>query len=76
MPESPASPAPRQVEVLGRSVNVRKGDSTKNPVLFIAHKGEVYPLLGTAPTGWYEIETKEGRGYISNGTAYTRLLLR
>lgn len=76
MPESPASPAPRQVEVLGRSVNVRKGDSTKSPVLFIAHKGEMYPLLGMAPTGWYEIETKEGRGYISNGTAYTRLLLR
>lgn len=63
-----------KVEVVGKSVNVRNADSTKGKILFTAHRGDEFPYIATAPSGWYEIETKKGVGYITNKTRYTRLI--
>ena len=74
-PEPQPTPEPqRQVEVLGKSVNVRAGDSKRSPILFTAHRGDRFPLLLTAPSGWYEIETERGAGFITNLPRYTRLV--
>ena len=64
----------QEVEVIGRSVNVRNADSKKGGILFTAHRGDKFPFIGTAPSGWYQIETKKGTGYITNLPRYTRLV--
>ena len=75
-----AEPAPEPdpgfgtVKVIGKSVNVRDKDSTKGKILFTAHRGDKFPFVGTAPSGWYQIETKKGTGYITNLPRYTRLV--
>jgi cell wall-associated NlpC family hydrolase len=66
-------PTGAAVEVVGGSVNVRNADSKKGRILFTAHKGDTFPYLGTAPSGWYNIDTKKGPGYITNLPRYTRL---
>ena len=70
----PDPPTGKTVEVIGKSVNVRNADSTKGKILFTAHHGDEFPYIATAPSGWYEIETKKGVGYITNKTRYTRLI--
>ena len=71
----PAPPAPgKQVEVLGKSVNVRTSDSTKGKILFTAHKGDQFPYVATAPSGWYEVQTRKGEGFITNLPQYTTLV--
>ena len=75
--EPPAPPAPepeRFVEVLGKSVNVRTSDSKKGRVLFVAHKGDRLPFVTVAPSGWYEVLTSKGTGFITNLPRYTRLV--
>ena len=73
---NPPQPVPvgKQVEVIGGSVNVRTADSTKGKILFTAHRGDRFPFIGTAPSGWYEIETKKGPGYITNLPRYTKVI--
>ncbi len=76
-PDPQPTPAPgpkQQVEVLGGSVNVRASDSKKGRILFTAHRGDRFPFLATAPSGWYEIDTKKGPGFITNLARYTRLI--
>lgn len=74
-PQPEPAPAPeRFVEVLGRSVNVRTADSKKGRILFTAHRGDRFPFLNTAPSGWYEIDTKKGPGFITNLARYTKLI--
>lgn len=70
----PEPPTGKTVKVVGKSVNVRTADSTKGKILFTAHHGDEFPYIATAPSGWYEIETKKGVGYITNKTRYTRLI--
>lgn len=70
-PEPTPEPTTQNVIVKGKSVNVRKGDSTKNKILFTAHKGDEFPLIDIAPSGWYHIDTKKGEGYITNLPRYT-----
>ena len=71
----PEPPAPeRFVEVLGGSVNVRDADSKRGRILFTAHRGDRFPFLCTAPSGWYEIDTKKGPGFITNLARYTKLI--
>ena len=74
-PQPEPAPAPeQQVEVLGQSVWVRKGDSTKGKKLFVAHRGDRFPFLAVAPSGWYEIDTKKGPGFITSLPRYTKLI--
>ena len=70
----PEPPTGNTVKVIGKSVNVRNADSTKGKILFTSHHGDEFPYISTAPSGWYEIETKKGVGYITNKTRYTRLI--
>jgi hypothetical protein len=71
--DPPAPPADKVVRVIGGSVNVRKLDSKKGKIIYIAHRGEELPYLGTAPTGWYNVRSKRGDGYITNLAKYTKL---
>ena len=71
---TPPDPKEEMVEVVGKSVNVRTTDSTKGRILFTAHRGDKFPFIGIAPSGWYQIETKKGTGYITNLTRYTKLV--
>ena len=74
-PQPAPAPAPeQQVEVLGQSVWVRKGDSTKGKKLFVANRGDRFPFLAVAPSGWYEIDTKKGPGFITSLPRYTKLI--
>ena len=67
------TPTGEVVEVVGKSVNVRTSDSTKGKILFTAHRGDRFPFVAVAPSGWYEISTKKGQGYITNLPKYTKL---
>lgn len=73
-PEPPVPVPAQQVEVIGKSVNVRNADSTKGRILFTAHRGDRFPFLAVAPSGWYEIDTKKGQGFITNLPRYTKLI--
>lgn len=69
-PDDPPSPE-KKVIVVGGSVWVRNSDSTKGKKLFVAHKGDSFPLLGYGDSGWYKIETKYPESYITNKERYT-----
>ena len=73
-PDPKPEPTGVKVEVVGRSVNVRNADSKKGKILFTAHRGDEFPFIEIAPSGWYEIETKKGVGYITSLPRYTRLI--
>lgn len=73
-PEPPAPVPERFVEVVGGSVNVRTADSKKGRILFTSHRGDRFPFVAVAPSGWYEIETKKGQGFITSLPKYTRLI--
>ncbi|MEA4869889.1 MAG: SH3 domain-containing protein [Christensenella sp.] len=61
------------VLVLG-SVNVRKTAGTDGKLFYIAHRGDRLPYLGADASGWYEVETPKGNGFISNKPKYTKLV--
>ena len=69
----PPEPVDKYVLVVGGSVNVRTADSTKGRILFTAHKGDKFPYIDTAETGWYHVRSKKGEGYITNLERYTKL---
>ena len=75
-PPNPPQPEPKQtyVEVLGGSVRVRASDSILGKTQFIAHRGDRFPYLGVAPSGWYQIETGRDESYITSKSKYTRLV--
>ncbi|MBO7070547.1 MAG: SH3 domain-containing protein [Bacteroidales bacterium] len=77
-PEPEPTPEPPvvsyRVVVVGRSVNVRSSDSTAGRVLFVAHRGNQFPLIDIADSGWYHIKTYKGDGYISNREDLTCLM--
>ena len=66
-------PAPTDVYVKGGSVNVRDADNKKGKIVGVAHRGEQYPLLGTADSGWYRIEFRGKASYISNRADLTEV---
>lgn len=67
-------PVDKYVLVVGGSVNVRTSDSKKGKILFTAHRGDRFPFMAVAPSGWYEINTKKGQGFITNLPKYTRIV--
>ena len=73
MKPDPEPPTDKKVIVVGGSVHVRDKDSTAGKKLFTAHKGDEFPLIEIAPSGWYKIETDYPEAYITNKTRYTRL---
>ncbi len=72
--EPTPQPTGAVVEVIGGSVNVRNADSKKGRILFTAHRGDTFPYLGPAPSGWHTIDTKKGPGYITNLPRYTKVI--
>ena len=78
-PEPEPTPEPPvewayKVLVIGDRVNVRDSDSKAGRVLFTARKGNRFPLIDFAPSGWYHIETYKGPAYISNRPDLTCLV--
>lgn len=74
-PPQPEPPKPnRYVEVIGKSVRVRSSDSVLGRTQFIAHRGDTFPYIGCAPSGWYQIEAGHGESYITNKIKYTKLV--
>lgn len=69
-PRPEPTPTYQYVEVLGRSVRVRASDSVLGKTLRIVHRGDKLPYIGTAPSGWYEVDG----GFITNRAKYTRLV--
>lgn len=73
-PKPEPTPEPDlKVYVKGGSVYVRTGGSKLCRKIGIAHKGETYEYLGTAKSGWYEINFKGMDGFISNRADLTEL---
>jgi hypothetical protein len=76
-PEPPEPPTPepkRYVEVVGKSVRVRASDSVLGRTQFIAHRGDTFPYIGVAPSGWYCIDLGETEAFITNKERYTKLV--
>ena len=61
------------VQILGGSVRVREGGGVSTRCIGIVHKGERYPLLGTAPSGWYRIAWRGTEAYVTNKPQYTEV---
>ena len=73
-PEPPEPDPDKCVEVIGKSVRVRSSDSVLGRTQFIAHRGDTFPYIGVAPSGWYQIEAGRGESYITNKIKYTKLV--
>lgn len=73
-PEPPKPDPDKYVEVIGKSVRVRSSDSVLGRTQFIAHKGDTFPYIGIAPSGWYQIEAGRGESYITSKAKYTKLI--
>lgn len=70
-----ADPAePKTVRIKGGSVRVRAGDNTATRCIGIVHRGQTFPLLGTAPSGWYKIEWQGCEAYVTNKKQYTEVI--
>ena len=66
-------PTDKYVKVIGGSVNVRNAANTSGKVIYVAHRGEKLPYIDTAETGWYNVRSPRGDGYITNREKYTKL---
>jgi hypothetical protein len=80
-PEPKPEPTDAYVLVKGRSVYVRNVDYVpddkklkKESVIGVAHRGETYRLISTAPSGWHEIDFKGQIGFISNRPDLTEVV--
>jgi hypothetical protein len=74
-PVPPEPPVTEQyVEVVGKSVRVRSSDSVLGKTQFIAHRGDRFPFVCVAPSGWYQIETIHDESYITSKPKYTKLV--
>lgn len=67
-------PPASKVRVIGGSVRVREGDNAGSKCVGIAHRGDEFPLLGVAKSGWYMIEYRGTSAYITNKAKYTILV--
>ena len=62
------------VKVIGKSVRIRAGYTTLSKTVKIAHRGEEYPFVAVAPSGWYCIDLGETEAFITNKERYTKLV--
>lgn len=84
--ETDTDPMQYYVKVIGKSVRVRNSDSVLGKTIGIVHnaaykiKNEIgteadrLPLIGPAPSGWYEVEYKGQTAYITNKPKYTEVV--
>ena len=72
----PPQPQPKQfVEVIGKSVRVRKSYTLTSRTVMIAHRGDTFPFVAYAPNGWYCIELDDDtEAFITNKQKYTKLV--
>ncbi len=63
----------RFVYVRGGSVRIREGGGILTRCIGIARRGERYPLLGTAASGWYRIAWRGAEAYITDKPQYTEV---
>lgn len=64
------------LQIVGGRVHVRAGDNKYTKKLMTALRGEIYPIVGSGVSGWWEIEYAPGQtGYISDDSKYTRVVL-
>ena len=63
----------RFVYVRGGSVRIREGGGILTRCIGIARRGERYPLLGTATSGWYRIAWRGAEAYITDKPQYTEV---
>ncbi len=63
----------KHVRICGGSVRVREGDGTHTRCIGIVHRGERFPLLGRAPSGWYRILWRGREAFITNKPQYTEV---
>lgn len=73
-PEPEPEPSNAYVLIKGGSVRVRDKDGVYGRCIGIVHRGEEYPYLGTAPSGWYMIEYRGLSAYITNKPRYTEVI--
>jgi len=73
LPFFPDEPVKKRVYVRGGSVRVRAGGGTDTKCIGIAHRGDSFPLCGTAESGWYRIERNGTEAYITNHPRYTEV---
>ena len=66
-------PKAEVVAVIGGSVRIREGDHIETPCVGIAHRGDKFPLLGIAPSGWYRIRYQGEERFITDKRAYTEV---
>ncbi len=74
---APEPPVPEygSIKVIGKSVNVRDKDNKNGKILFVARKGQTFPLVSISQdTGWYEISTTYPVSYISNRADLTEVV--
>lgn len=64
--DSKPAPTTKKVVITGDSVYVRESAATNGKIVSIAKKGEAYDYLGTAANGWYQINYKGVKAYITN----------
>lgn len=72
-PDDPPAPAEKKVVVVGGTVRVRDKDGTYGKRLFTAIRGDEFPLIEVAPSGWYQIQTEYPESYITNKARYTKI---
>lgn len=72
-PEPEPEPSNAYVLVKGGSVRVRDKDGVYGRCIGIAHRGEEYPYIETAPSGWYQIAWRGTQAYITNKPRYTEV---
>lgn len=59
------------VRIKGGSVRVREGGGVDTPCIGIVHRGERYPLVGRAASGWYCITWRGVKAYVTDKPQYT-----
>lgn len=67
-------PSNKYVLIKGGSVRVRDKDGVYGRCIGIAHRGEEYPYIETAPSGWYCITWRGVKAYVTNKPQYTEVV--
>ena len=73
-PEPEPEPSNKYVLIKGGSVRVRDNDGIYGRCIGIVHRGEEYPYIETAPSGWYKIKYNGFDAYVTGKPRYTEVI--